>query len=208
MKRKKNQIATPRAREIASSFSSTMIVILVISLILGLGISFFISRELSNSAKSIQKGLSNFFSFLNKESKSSTLIELNSNDEFGLMAKTLNKNIQLIEKNIIEDDEFVKDVTRVINELSNGNMLARIEKTSNTPNLIELKKLISSLQEYLEHTIARDLNKLIFVLESFKSEDFTVRFPDPYAKVAIIINELGDVISNLLKQSLDVGKNA
>ena len=202
----KNQILTPQARQIASSFSTTMIIILLISIILGVAISFFISQQLSSSAKSIQKGLSNFFSFINKETTSSEPIKLNSNDEFGLMAKMLNKNIQLTEKNILEDDEFVKDVARVINELNKGNMLAKIEKNSSNPNLIELKKLLDSLQEYLEDTIASDLNKLIFVLEKFKSEDFRIRFPEPSAKVAVIINELGDVISELLTQSLDIGK--
>ena len=84
-------------------------------------------------------------------------------------------------------------------------MLAKIQKEPTTTNLKELKTLLDKLQNYLEHTIARDLNTLINVLESFKKEDFTARFPEPYAKVAIIINELGDVISNLLKQSLSIG---
>jgi methyl-accepting chemotaxis protein len=84
-------------------------------------------------------------------------------------------------------------------------MLAKIQKDSDTPNLKELKVLLDKLQDYLEHTIAKDLNMLISVLESFKREDFTARFPNPYAKVAVIINELGDVISNLLKQSLSIG---
>ncbi|MCT7571483.1 methyl-accepting chemotaxis protein [Aliarcobacter butzleri] len=85
-------------------------------------------------------------------------------------------------------------------------MLAKIEKDSDTPNLKELKLLLIKLQDYLEHTIARDINILVNILESYKKEDFTARFPNPYAKVAVIINELGDVISNLLKQSLDTGK--
>jgi methyl-accepting chemotaxis protein len=132
-------------------------------------------------------------------------IDLDSNDEFGQMSKTININIDKSLSNINKDNEFVQDVTRFVNELSKGNMLAKLEKDSDTPNLKELKVLLSKLQDYLEHTIARDLNMLISVLESFKREDFTARFPNPYAKVALIINELGDVISSLLKQSLTVG---
>ena len=50
------------------------------------------------------------------------------------------------------------------------------------------------------------MNLIVKVLESYKRQDFTPRFPNPYAKVAVIVNELGDEISSLLKQSLEVGK--
>ncbi|MEZ4692615.1 MAG: methyl-accepting chemotaxis protein [Aliarcobacter sp.] len=121
------------------------------------------------------------------------------------MAQIINDNIVKTEASIKKDNDFVNDVTRFINELSNGNMLAKLEKDSDNPSLKELKILLDKLQDYLEHTIARDLNTLISVLERFKKEDFTARFPEPYAKVAVIINDLGDVISNLLKQSLSIG---
>ena len=52
-------------------------------------------------------------------------------------------------------------------------MLAKIEKDSDTPNLKELKLLLIKLQDYLEHTIARDINILVNILESYKKEDFT-----------------------------------
>ena len=202
----KNQIATPKAREVASSFSLMMIVILLVALIIGTTIAFFISKNLSRSASLIQEGLDNFFKFVNKETNSSSHIQLESSDEFGQMAKMINFNINKTNDTIAQDEEFVKDVTRFINELKSGNMLAKLEKDSNTPSLKELKVLLSQLQDYLEHTIARDLNRLMDVLDRYKKEDFTARFENPYAKVAISINELGDVISKLLKQSLDVGQ--
>ncbi|MFY9082516.1 methyl-accepting chemotaxis protein, partial [Aliarcobacter butzleri] len=153
----------------------------------------------------VSKGLEGFFAFVNKQTNKSTTIELYSQDEFGKMAKIINENIHQTEENLKKDEEFVKDVSRFINELKSGNMLAKLEKDSNTPSLQELKNLLSQLQDYLEHTIARDLNMLLEVLESYKHQDFTKRFDKPYAKVAVTINELGDVISNLLKQSLEVG---
>ncbi len=202
----KNQILTPKAREIASSFSTIMLIILLLSLAIGIIIAFLISKQLSNSAKGIQKGLSNFFAFINKESKSSVLIDINTKDEFGSMAFMINENIKTTQKNIIQDEEFVNDVAKVISEFCNGNMIAKVEKNSNTPSLIELKRLINNLQKYLETTVAKDLNELIRVLESFKNEDFTQKIPNSNAKVTIIVNELGEVISELLVQSLNIGK--
>jgi methyl-accepting chemotaxis protein len=187
-----------------NSVTITIVVVIIFSII-GFIFTFLTISLITNSLEKVKNGMIGFFAFLNKDSSHSSLIELSSKDEFGLIAKVINENISNIEHTIKTDDEFVKDVTRFVNELSQGNMLAKIEKDSDTPNLKELKTLLDNLQNYLEHTIARDLNTLINVLESFKKEDFTARFPEPYAKVAITINELGDVISNLLKQSLSIG---
>ena len=182
----------------------TIIVVLLISII-GFVFTYLTINLITNSLEKVKNGMTGFFAFLNKESHKSSLIEISSHDEFGQMAQIINENISKIEISIKKDDEFVKEVSRFVDELSKGNMLAKIQKDSDTPNLKELKVLLDKLQDYLEHTIAKDLNMLISVLESFKREDFTARFPNPYAKVAVIINELGDVISNLLKQSLSIG---
>ena len=182
----------------------TIIVVLLISII-GFVFTYLTINLITNSLEKLKNGMVGFFAFLNKESHKSSMIEISSNDEFGQMAQIINENISKIEISIKKDDEFVKDVSKFVDELSKGNMLAKIQKDSDTPNLKELKVLLDKLQDYLEHTIAKDLNMLISVLESFKREDFTARFPNPYAKVAVIINELGDVISNLLKQSLSIG---
>ncbi len=182
----------------------TIIVVLLISII-GFVFTYLTINLITNSLEKLKNGMVGFFAFLNKESHKSSMIEISSNDEFGQMAQIINENISKIEISIKKDDEFVKEVSRFVDELSKGNMLAKIQKDSDTPNLKELKVLLDKLQDYLEHTIAKDLNMLISVLESFKREDFTARFPNPYAKVAVIINELGDVISNLLKQSLSIG---
>ncbi|CAM3441991.1 methyl-accepting chemotaxis protein [Arcobacter aquimarinus] len=182
----------------------TIVVFLIISSI-GLIFTIFSINLIINSLEKVKNGITGFFSFLNNETKKSSIIEISSKDEFGQMAQIINDNIVKTETSIKKDNDFVNDVTRFINELSNGNMLVKIEKDSDNPSLKELKILLDKLQDYLEHTIARDLNTLISVLERFKKEDFTARFPEPYAKVAVIINDLGDVISNLLKQSLSIG---
>jgi len=201
----KNLKATPEARSVAGNFSSLMMTILAISLALGVGIAFFISRQLSTSAAKVQEGLQSFFDYLNKETKTIKNVAIDTTDEFGKMAKMINSNIQRSEENIKKDEEFVQDVARFIHQLRQGNMVVKLEKETNTPSLQELRGLLMDLQDYLEHTIARDLNMLISVLTSYKKEDFRARFTNPYATVAIIINELGDVISNLLKQSQEIG---
>ncbi|MFW3346197.1 HAMP domain-containing methyl-accepting chemotaxis protein [Aliarcobacter butzleri] len=181
-------------------------IVFIIVSIIGVIFTILTINIITQSLNKVKNGVLSFFAFLNHETSKPSIIDLNSKDEFGQIASIINENIYKSEANIKKDTEFLKDIERFVGELSNGNMLAKIEKDSDTPNLKELKLLLIKLQDYLEHTIARDINILVNILENYKKEDFTARFPNPYAKVAVIINELGDVISNLLKQSLDTGK--
>ncbi|MDY0327707.1 MAG: methyl-accepting chemotaxis protein [Arcobacteraceae bacterium] len=183
------------------------IVVMIICIVAGVVLAILVLKNILTSLAKVRNGLDSFFAFLNKKSDKVQNIDLHTQDEFGTMSKVINENIDKTYLSIQKDNEFVKEVARFVSELKTGNMLARIEKDSDTPSLKELKQLLVELQYYLEHTIARDLNVLVSVLESYKNQDFTARFPNPYAKVAIIIDELGDSICDLLKQSLTVGKS-
>ncbi|MCT7538899.1 methyl-accepting chemotaxis protein [Aliarcobacter cryaerophilus] len=200
--------ATNMVKNSVSSSNKSLTLIVILSLIV-MAISItFTSLTISFVVKSLnklQQGVLGFFSFLNEESKSATLIDLKSNDEFGEIAKVINQNIEKTESSIKKDDEFINATELFIKELSSGNMLAKIEVEPDTQNLKVLKELLIKMQHYLEHTIATDINRLLFVIDSFKKYDFTARFPNPYAKIAVAMNELGDEISALLRQSYGTG---
>jgi len=203
----KNQIATPEAREVASSFSSIMIIILIVSLILAIVIAYFISNQLINSVEKVQKGLENFFDFLNKKTNKASIIDLNSQDEFGQMAKVINNNIQDIEQSIIQDEKFVANIANFAQQIGGGNLTAKIDSDTNTQSLMELKTILTNMQGNLNTSIAECIPTLLDVLSNYKNHDFTVTSPNTSAKVAVAVNELGDVISALLSQSFNVGKS-
>ncbi|OQA76585.1 MAG: Methyl-accepting chemotaxis protein II [Candidatus Dependentiae bacterium ADurb.Bin246] len=200
--------ATNMVKDSVSSSNKSLTLIVILSLIvmaISIGFTVMTTRFVVNSLSKLQQGILGFFSFLNEESKSATLIDLKSNDEFGEIAKVINQNIEKTESSIKKDDEFIHATELFIKELSSGNMLAKIEVEPDTQNLKVLKELLIKMQHYLEHTIARDINRLLFVIDSFKKYDFTARFPNPYAKIAVAMNELGDEISALLRQSYGTG---
>ncbi|MFY9100942.1 methyl-accepting chemotaxis protein [Aliarcobacter cryaerophilus] len=200
--------ATNMVKDSVSSSNKSLTVIVILSLIvmaISIGFTVMTTSFVVKSLSKLQQGILEFFSFLNEESKSATLIDLKSNDEFGEIAKVINQNIEKTESSIKKDDEFINATELFIKELSSGNMIAKIEAEPDTQNLKVLKELLIKMQHYLEHTIARDINRLLFVIDSFKKYDFTARFPNPYAKVAVAMNELGDEISALLRQSYGTG---
>jgi len=202
----KNQVATPEAREVASSFSTTMITILIISLVIGIFIAYIISNQMVKSVSKVQVGLQDFFSFLNRETNKASNIDLDSKDEFGQMAQAINNNILKVQKSIINDEEFVKNIAVFAQEIGKGNLLAEITKNTKTESLLELKEILLKMQNELNRNIASNIPDLLDVLNCFKNHDFRRKSNDTSSNVAIAINELGDVISELLNQSLSVGQ--
>lgn len=201
----KNTVFITKVKDVASGFSYTMIIFLLIAIVLATSIAYFMSKQLIDMVDKIQIGLQSFFSFLNRETSTITLVDINSKDEFGQMASLVNSNIEKTKDTILEDNQFINAVSIFVQELKSGNNLAKFNLEVNTPIFKELKKSLEELQYYLEHTIARNINTLLDVLEKFKNKDYTARFPEPYASVAVTINELGDVICDILTENKSNG---
>ncbi len=182
-----------------------IIIILIVIIVSILILVQFISKNITDSLKKFQHGLLSFFRYLNRESSKIELVNINSKDEFGEMSKVINENIIKIEKLLEEDSQFLVGVSNFVQELKNGNNLAKLEQDTSTPALKELKRFLEELRHYFEHTIARDTNILVAVLEKYKQQDYTARFPKPYAKIAVMVNEIGDVICNMLKENKSNG---
>ncbi|MBL3520899.1 MCP four helix bundle domain-containing protein [Arcobacter lanthieri] len=194
-----------KVKDVASGFSYTMIVFLIVAIVLSLIIVYVMSKQLVSIVDKIQIGLQSFFSFLNRETSTIRILDINTKDEFGQMANLVNQNIEKTKDTIIEDNKFINAVSIFVQELKSGNNLAKFNLEVNTPIFKELKKSLEELQYYLEHTIARDMNVLLNVLGKFKDKDYTARFPNPYASVAVTINELGDVICDILAENKSNG---
>ena len=201
----KNQTATPQAREVASNFSILMITIMIISLIVGSLVAYFISRQLSSSANIIQTGLEDFFHFLNKENKLTNLIKLDSKDEFGQMAKVINENIQKTENLIIQDNNLIEDVKRVVNEVKLGKLNQKIIVSTQNQSLEELKNNFNEMLENTSKNVCEDINKITRVLDSFAKLDFRDRVENDNGVVSKGLNNLAQIINDMLIENKSNG---
>ena len=85
----------------SSNKSLTLIVILsLIVMAISIGFTVMTTKICCEFIKQTSTRYIRFFSFLNEESKSATLIDLKSNDEFGEIAKVINQNIRKTESSI------------------------------------------------------------------------------------------------------------
>jgi len=135
-------------------------VLVFIVVILVLVLSFMVINSIMNSVQKIQTGLDSFFNFLNRKSNTAIKINLDTTDEFGIMAKDIDANITLIEKSIQKDNEFLRDAQVVTERLGNGWFSQHIIASSDNPNLEVLKENINLALGQLK-TRFTDINKVL-----------------------------------------------
>ncbi|MDY0194375.1 MAG: MCP four helix bundle domain-containing protein, partial [Aliarcobacter butzleri] len=108
--------ASKNADEIYLNSKILLITIISIVILFSVLIAFFITNSIVISLKNLQDGLFSFFGYLNRESTKVELINLDSKDEFGEMAKVVNQNIERTQKGIEEDRKLIDETIAVLGE--------------------------------------------------------------------------------------------
>ena len=188
--------------------NSTLYIIVVMSIIgilVGIIIGIVIVRQVGTSLTTFENGLLEFFRFLNKETKKATLLDDSSSDEFGEMAKVANQNIKRTEKLIIQDNELIEDVKKVVNEVKDGYLIKRIEKTTQNENLEELKNTFNDMLLGLQLKVCTNINDITLALEKYAKLDFTHRIKGCSSGVTVGLNNLADIINDMLVENKSNG---
>ncbi len=147
--------ASKEAVDIRFEILMVIIVVLILSTITG----WLISSNILSSIHTVQKGLSNFFEYLNHRKTAVEKIEISSKDEFFHMAKMINQNVANIQKNIEQDEELIKNATKVLENIKVGNQGTRLTKDSNNEALNELRIMMNNVIDNLEFKIQEEIGK-------------------------------------------------
>ncbi|QKF56170.1 methyl-accepting chemotaxis protein [Campylobacter hyointestinalis] len=182
-------------------------VLIIAIIILSSLILWFSKIYLINSIKSINDGLKNFFDFLNHKNNNPKDIKLNSNDEFGVMAKMINENINLVKENLNQDSIAVNESLQRAKEVENGNLSVRITSKPASPGLNQLKDVLNNMLSALEQKIGSDINVIQNTFDSFKNLDFTSKIPEAKGEVEKVTNLLGNEITKMLSDNLAQANN-
>ncbi|MEK6658404.1 MAG: hypothetical protein AABY36_01825, partial [Campylobacterota bacterium] len=100
-----------------SNYEYQIIATAGITFILIILIVIFLVTSIHSSIMKFQQGLFLFFSFLNRETSKAESININSNDEIGMMAKAVNENIANIERGLIADASAVANAVETANKV-------------------------------------------------------------------------------------------
>ncbi len=94
----------------------------VLGIVVFVIISMLISNSIITSINKFKTGLFSFFAYLNRETTKAELINLDSKDEFGQMAKVVNENIVKTQKGIEEDRKLIDETISVLGEFEQGDL--------------------------------------------------------------------------------------
>ena len=191
--------ANADGHEIYSSAKILLISMIIICIILSVLIALFMTKSITASLKSVQDGMNSFFSYLNRESSSVKLIDLDSKDEFGMMAKVVNDNIAKTEKSIEDDRKVIDETIAVLGKFEKGDLAQRLNMNVSNPSLLQLKDVLNNMASNLE----KNINNVLNVLEQYSNYKYLNKIDqkgltEQLLKLANGVNTLGDSITGML----------
>ena len=183
-----------------------LMVLALVSIVIFLMISVFISNIIVNSLNSFKEGLLTFFSYLNRESDNVKILEATSKDEFGEMSKVLNENIVKTKKGIEEDRRLIDETILVLGEFEQGDLSQRLHIEVSNPALTQLKNVLNNMATNLELNI----NNVLNILEEYSNYKYinkisTKNLKEHLSRLSNGVNGLGDSITKMLKDNKSNG---
>lgn len=180
---------------------NSIIAISVLSLVILVIVTFIIVTLIINSLVTIQSALESFFKFLNRQTQKVESIELHLEDEFGQMAKMINENITLIEKNFIADSDVANEMAQIAQQITRGNYSVRIKSDSPTENMHRLRDSMNNMLASSEN----NLNSAIITLKHLTGGKFDARnsinVQANMGELLESINLLGESLQNMKSQN-------
>ena len=201
-----NKNAVELRDEAYKTLDICLMVLALVSIVIFLMISVFISNIIVNSLNSFKEGLLTFFSYLNRESDNVKILEATSKDEFGEMSKVLNENIVKTKKGIEEDRRLIDETILVLGEFEQGDLSQRLHIDVSNPALTQLKNVLNNMAANLELNI----NNVLNILEEYSNYKYinkisTKNLKEHLSRLSNGVNGLGDSITKMLKDNKSNG---
>ncbi|MGB7401499.1 MAG: methyl-accepting chemotaxis protein [Arcobacter sp.] len=204
--REEQNLIGPAVKKLNSNIKLLITIISIVILILAIFLAIALPRNIANLLNTFQTGLIDFFKYLNREIAEVELIKLNSEDEFGKMAKVVNENIEKTKKGIEEDRKIIDQAITVLGEFEQGDLVQRLDINVSNPALMQLKDVLNKMADNLENNI----NNVLNIVEEYSSYNYlnkisTTGLKEHLLKLSSGINALGDSITEMLLESKSNG---
>ena len=180
--------------------------VLAVLFIAALSIFVYILLKRSLSPiKTIQEKLEDTFKFVTyEESKAPQKLVVTTQDEFGMMSRSINENIDKVVNGIKKDSALIDEMNGIANLMIKGHMGATIKADPNNPALVQLKDLLNRFFS----SISSNLKDITQVLNSYNKNDYTAKIElkeeleSDLKDMIVGIQSAGDAVANMLKESL------
>jgi len=199
---KKGESFFAHASNIEKSAFISSVTLLAFITLLSIFIALFISKEITQSIGILQKGLLDFFAYVNKERSSVETITIDTKDEIGEMAAVVNKNIEKTEQLFQENTLLIEEMKVVVGSARKGEFQNKIEAKTVDKSLEELKNIFNSMLDTIATSVGKDMNQLMDVLRSFSKYDFSKRVADADAEMEVGLNKMAEVIASMVLKNM------
>ncbi|QKF67882.1 MCP-domain signal transduction protein [Arcobacter venerupis] len=205
LKKRQDEIG-PEVAKLNDETKFLITIVSIVILVFGIFIAIALPRNIANLLNLFKDGLFSFFAYLNRESPTVQLININSTDEFGIMAKIVNENIEKTQKSIDEDRKLIDEAIAVLGEFEQGDLCQRLNISVDNPALMELKTVLNKMANNLENNIENVLK----ILEQYSNYNYLNKIDKKNLKQQLLklangVNTLGDSITGMLVENKSNG---
>ncbi len=180
-------------RMIGFGMALTLMTIVVIIVV------FIVTNILNKNIRSLKNGISDLIDGEASE------VHIESKDEIGEIAYLFNIYMRNIQDGIKKDTLFIEEVKNIVDEVKKGYLTNRLNKGVDSKSLEELRLSFNEMLENLNANIGKDTNQIIDVLESFSRLDFRARIHDDDGKIALSLNQVCQMITQILVENKSNG---
>ena len=174
----------------------------IIVVLFTLLIAIFVSRNIIKSLDEFRSGLTSFFEFIRRETDDTHPIDIDSKDEFGLLAKMVNENLKSIKDELEDDMNCTTEAVTVLAKAEAGFMNLRVQATTQNPQINTLVNSVNNLMDKFEEQIGKDITK---VLEDISKGNLSARIENEYEGLFLELkdstNNIAYTIEELFKES-------
>ena len=163
-------------------------------------ILFFLIKILS-PLQTLEEGFNYFFKYLKAEENNIRTINITTNDEFGNMAKIINKEMQVIANNIEEDKVLINNVKEIVSQVNQGKFDVSVEKTTSNKSLNELRDILNHMIKTINRNVNKDINPILNKLEEYSTLNFVNNIPNANGNIAVGLNDLSNIINKMLQEN-------
>jgi len=203
-----NKISHEDALLKIDSTLNTLYTIIIVSLLSSIIMIIIVTKAIKKPLRSFEKGLLDFFKYVNNEVDEAKLINVGCTDELGVMAKVVNDNILKIKGGIEEDKVLIDSAITEANRAKLGFMDARILGDTSNPALHQLRDVINEMLEAVENNI----KSAVDVLSQYSSYDYratidTSKMDGDLKTLCLDINNMGSAVTAMLVENKKIGLN-
>lgn len=180
----------------------TYLILGVLNIIIIIFIAIMINKNIRKSLDNFRIGLESFFEFLRRERTLPTPIEINSKDEFGILASMVNKNLKSIETELEHDKICTDEAVSILAKAEAGYMNCRIEASTENPQITTLITSINNLMNKLEDQIGKDITKVLSkILEGELGARIENEYEGLFLELKNSTNNIAETIETLFSES-------